>query len=333
MSKVAGAVFPSAAASWWKPWMGYTLAAAGFAFAALGYFNVHFSLGLPEKVFNRHSEVAVIVLYGIPTILLTRDRYQKIRLSVLITLVFTLWFLVPTLWPFNVDWFGTNRPWDATFPSWEVPGTWTNVGLFAAALLFGRRVKCGWMNTCVAFRETAAAPFRKFTPRTSLAHWLWRLRFLTSAFYVIYFALLFGPKSAFTDAYFYWFWTMVITMYFGSLLFSPLLGNRVWCRWLCPMPFTWANVLGFFRLRVDRSRCTECGLCEEVCDFGLPIRELSKKNPMIRTTQCMGCGRCRTVCPRGAISFYDVRDFVREKILKKPPRNQRTPAGLPTKRR
>ena len=83
------------------------------------------------------------------------------------------------------------------------------------------------------------------------------------------------------------------------------------------MPVTWANTLGFFRVAVDRSKCTECGVCEKVCDFGLPIRALSKKNPVIKTNLCMGCGRCRDLCPQSAIRFLDVRDFVRDRGFRK----------------
>ena len=304
--------------------MGYTLAMIGFLWATVGFFNMMFGWGLPRLVFNQHSEVFVIVIYGVPTIFLIKDRYQKIRLTVLVSLVFTFWYAVPMLWHFHVDLFGSNRPWKAGFPSWDVPGTWTNLGLFIVALLFGRRVKCGWMNTCVAIKETAGAPFRKLTRRGMTYHRLSRIKLFTGAIYLSYFVVLFMPDSAFTRAYFYWFWTIMIVVYFGSLFLSPLLGNRVWCRWLCPILFGWANLIGFYRLRVDRERCTECGACEQVCDFGLPIRALSKKNPMIRTTECMGCGRCRTACSKDAISYYDVRDFVRERVLKKEPRYKRS---------
>ncbi|MDJ0765763.1 MAG: 4Fe-4S binding protein [Myxococcota bacterium] len=310
---------PAAIRAWWRPWMGYVLAMIGFSWATVGFFNVYFSWGLPRAVFNQHSEIFVIAIYGVPTILLIKDPYQKRRLAVLVTLVFTFWYLVPTLWPFEVDAFGSNRPWAATFPGFDVPGTWTNLGLFVAALLFGRRIKCGWMNTCVAIKETAGAPFRKHTKRGTDWFKLRRIKLLTGAIYLSYFAVLFMPDSAFTRAYFYWFWTIMITVYFGSLFLAPIFGARTWCRWLCPILFGWANVLGFYRLRVDKDRCTSCGKCEQVCDFGLPIRALAEKNPMIRTTECMGCGRCRTACGKDAISYYDVRDFVREKILGQDP--------------
>ena len=70
----------------------------------------------------------------------------------------------------------------------------------------------------------------------------------------------------------------------------------------------WANVIGFFRIAVDKNKCNRCGICEKRCDFGLPIIALSDSNPIIRTTECMGCGRCRSACPQKAISYIDVRN-------------------------
>ena len=109
------------AKSWWKPWMGYVLAMLGFAWATVGFFNFYFGLGLPRLVFNQYSEVFVIVIYGVPTILLIKDKYQKKRLTVLVSLVFTFWYLVPTLWSFNVDLFGTNKPWSILMATFICP--------------------------------------------------------------------------------------------------------------------------------------------------------------------------------------------------------------------
>jgi polyferredoxin len=305
---------------WWKPWMAYGVGFLGFAWASVGFFNFYFKLGLPRWAFNQYSEIFVVVIYGIPLIIYLKDPYQKVRMAVMITLLFTFWYVVPTFWSFKVDWYGTNRPWRAGFPSWDVPGTWTHASLFAVGLLFGRRVKCGWMNTCVAIKETAGAPFRKMTVRGPLAWAMRRVRTLTGLTYVTYFVVLFLPSSKYTQAFFYWFWTSVIVAYFSSFLLVPLVGSRAWCRFLCPLMFGWTNVLGFFRLRVDTDRCNECGACEKVCDMGIPIVELSKKTAKIRTTECMGCGRCQTVCQQAAISYFDVRDYVREEVLHKSPR-------------
>lgn len=311
---------PTWISAWWRPWMSYLLAFAGFSWAGLGYYNEFYNLGLPKAVFNRHAEVFAVVVYGLPLIFFIRDRYQKIRMIVLVSLLFTFWYLIPVTLKLNVNLFGL---WPHTdMPSFEVPGTWTNLAMWGAALLFGRRIHCGWMNTCVALKETVGAPFRKHTLRGENIFWLAKVKLLWGAFYIFYFLMVLTPRSlytpyfpgfeAFRSTYIQWFWSVVCALYFSSLYLSPFFGNRIWCRWLCPFMLGWANVLGFFRLVVDKQKCTRCGLCEKHCDFGLPIVALSDKNPRIRTTECMGCGRCRTVCPHQAISYRDVRDVLKE---------------------
>ncbi len=302
---------PTLIKPWWRPWMGYTLGIIGFLWAAIGFFNYYFKLGLPPSLFNQYSEIFIIAIYGVPMIFIINDPYQKKRMAVMITLLVMIWYIIPEYFPFKVDAYGTSM---SRFPSFEVPGTWTNIALFALALLFGRRVKCGWMNTCVALKETAGASFRKFTKRGVKSYKFKNFKWIIASFYIFYFAVIFFPDSNFKSAYIYWFWTVVILLYFGTLFLAPLFGPRFWCRWVCPFLLGWANVLGFFRVHLNRDKCDDCGLCETQCDFGLPLRELAKKNERIKTTECMGCGRCRSVCPQGAISYIDVRDFVTEKL-------------------
>lgn len=298
----------------WKPWMGYTIAMIGFLYATVGFFNFYFKWGLPEQFFNQYSEIFAIVIYGIPTALLTRDPYQRRRLIIMVSLVFTVWYIIPVYFPFNVNFFGLG-PTD--FPSIEMPGSWTYLVLFLLALLFGRRVKCGWMNTCVGLKETAGAPFRKHTIQGPDVYKYSRIKFVTAFFYLLYFIFLFTPAGTYKQVYFYWFWTIIVVVYFGGLFLSPLVGPRAWCRFFCPFLFGWANIVGFFRIKVDRNLCTDCGICEKSCDMGVPVMHLSKKNESIKTTECMGCGRCRSNCPKDAIELRDVRHFVKDLVAKK----------------
>jgi ferredoxin len=48
----------------------------------------------------------------------------------------------------------------------------------------------------------------------------------------------------------------------------------------------------------DRSRCTGCGLCEQLCPAGA-IRVTYVAN--IDARRCTGCGLCVEQCPQGAI--------------------------------
>jgi MinD superfamily P-loop ATPase len=57
----------------------------------------------------------------------------------------------------------------------------------------------------------------------------------------------------------------------------------------------WSGQVAF----IDEDRCTECGLCQELCHFGA-IKDF-KVDPL----SCEGCGFCYQVCPVDAITMKD----------------------------
>jgi MinD superfamily P-loop ATPase len=50
---------------------------------------------------------------------------------------------------------------------------------------------------------------------------------------------------------------------------------------------------------IDPEKCTECGLCEELCHFG------AIKDFQVDPLSCEGCGFCYRVCPVNAITIRD----------------------------
>jgi MinD superfamily P-loop ATPase len=50
---------------------------------------------------------------------------------------------------------------------------------------------------------------------------------------------------------------------------------------------------------IDEDKCTECGLCQELCHFGA-IKDL-RVDPF----SCEGCGFCYQICPADAITMRD----------------------------
>ena len=55
---------------------------------------------------------------------------------------------------------------------------------------------------------------------------------------------------------------------------------------------------------VERSQCTGCGLCAELCPAGA-IRVTYVAH--VDTDRCIGCGTCAENCPQGAIHLATVR--------------------------
>jgi len=54
--------------------------------------------------------------------------------------------------------------------------------------------------------------------------------------------------------------------------------------------------------KIDPSRCLDCGMCREVCNFGA-VGENTEGAMAIDPLSCDGCGVCVHFCPAGAIDF------------------------------
>lgn len=88
--------------------------------------------------------------------------------------------------------------------------------------------------------------------------------------------------------------------------FYPILGNRVWCRFGCPM----AAILGLqqrlfskFRITTNGGQCISCGNCSTYCEMGIDVRSYAEKGENIVRSSCVGCGVCAAVCPRGVLKL------------------------------
>jgi MinD superfamily P-loop ATPase len=57
----------------------------------------------------------------------------------------------------------------------------------------------------------------------------------------------------------------------------------------------WSGQVAF----IDEEKCTECGLCQEICHFG------AIKDFEVAPFSCEGCGFCYQVCPVDAIALKD----------------------------
>jgi polyferredoxin len=119
-----------------------------------------------------------------------------------------------------------------------------------------------------------------------------------------------------TDRIFYiasWDLRAAYGLYIGSIFsgvigtgFYPILGNRVWCRFGCPM----AAILGFqqrmfskFRITTNGGQCISCGNCSTYCEMGIDVRAYAQKGENIVRSSCVGCGVCSAVCPRGVLKL------------------------------
>jgi polyferredoxin len=93
--------------------------------------------------------------------------------------------------------------------------------------------------------------------------------------------------------------------------FYPIMGNRVWCRFGCPM----AAILGIqqkffsrFRITTNGNQCISCGNCSTYCEMGIDVKWYAQRGQDIVRASCVGCGICSAVCPRGVLRLENGPD-------------------------
>jgi polyferredoxin len=88
--------------------------------------------------------------------------------------------------------------------------------------------------------------------------------------------------------------------------FYPLMGNRVWCRFGCPLAAYLGIVQRFksrFRITTNGGQCISCGNCSTYCEMGIDVRWYAQRQQDIVRSSCVGCGICSAVCPRGVLNL------------------------------
>lgn len=182
---------------------------------------------------------------------------------------------------------------------------------------FGKRWYCSWVCGCGGLAETLGDPYRQHSSKSLFS---WKVeRWLVHG--VLVFAIVMtgmtlysfftesgtvlGIKtSSVQNTY-----SLAIGSVFAGVIgtgFYPIFGNRVWCRFGCPL----AAYLGFvqrfksrFRITTNGGQCISCGNCSTYCEMGIDVRAYAQKGENIVRSSCVGCGVCSAVCPRGVLKL------------------------------
>ncbi len=88
---------------------------------------------------------------------------------------------------------------------------------------------------------------------------------------------------------------------FVVLLVLAWRNGRTYCNTVCPVGTVLSFLARFswFRIRIDKDRCTQCGLCSKGCKAAC----IDYKNHTVDYSRCVVCGDCIGHCHRHAISF------------------------------
>ena len=293
------------------------LSMAAFTLAFVGWLNETWLFWFENPIWlNRYTEYGIILGFGIWRIIAEKNSYTRKRLIILVSMITVFWWLIPWLYSFYEPYVGFLWA-QPVFPSLHVPGTITFFLVLAAVFLFGRRIICGFNCPCVGIRETVGFAFRD---RTLRSDWTWKLRHSKWFFFSYYVGVMVVtqyPPNSWTVGFVGGFYLIVAMTYFGSFFIAPIVGNRFYCRYLCPYGATFGllNHAGFYGINMDKDKCNDCQRCEQVCDMGIPVwRQGQEAGRVTALEDCMGCARCVVSCPTDALEITDVRNFFNKSL-------------------
>lgn len=196
--------------------------------------------------------------------------------------------------------------------------------------LYGKRWYCSWVCGCGGLAETLGDPYRQLSDKRLIA---WKIERWTiypilifailmtivvgyNTYNIVYNPLEIGDSSLLgINAYkineIYGF---LIGSIFAGVIgtgFYPILGNRSWCRFGCPLAAYMGIIQRFksrFRITTNGGQCISCGNCSTYCEQGIDVRAYAQKGENIVRASCVGCGICAAVCPRGVLKLENTSE-------------------------
>jgi ferredoxin-type protein NapH len=80
-------------------------------------------------------------------------------------------------------------------------------------------------------------------------------------------------------------------------IIAVTISPRAWCHF-CPAG-TLQRLFDRkkYLLKANKSKCINCGLCNQICPMSIPVKEI------INHPDCIKCGRCIEVCPKKVLRF------------------------------
>ncbi len=191
------------------------------------------------------------------------------------------------------------------------------VGTPLMTYFYGKRWYCSWICGCGGLAETVGDSFRQLSDKSLKS---WKIER-----YTIYGVLVFaGIMTVFTLYSFFtgqsyllgipsyeiqkWYGFFIGSIFAGVVGtgFYPLMGNRVWCRFGCPLAAYMGIFQRFkskFRITVNGGQCISCGNCSTYCEMGIDVRAYAQRGQDVVRASCVGCGVCSAVCPRGVLNL------------------------------
>jgi ferredoxin len=303
----------------------YTLLVVGFGFRAWGQYRHH--RRQRRRYFSLIS-VQLIFAFLIPLWL-----ESWLEPGVHINLDFK------HMWPLNASFF---EPWH--LDAIKASGAMGRMSFLTGLLMFlvvapwatwrwGKGWYCSWVCGCGALAETAGDQVRHLnSPKRE--HWKIErfsiyavLLWIVMSTGVVIFGYVAGQSSiwgldiynVFTRPY-----SFVVSSLFSGVLgvgLYPVLGNRFWCRFGCPLAAYMGLIQRWksrFRIEVDAGACISCNACSAACEMGINVKDYAERGEPVVRASCVGCGLCEAACPRSVLHLATDKVEIRINDSKNP---------------
>ncbi len=202
---------------------------------------------------------------------------------------------------------------------------------------YGKRWYCSWVCGCGALAETAGDSFRHLSDKSLLS---WKIEKWTIypilAFSILMTVLVLYTRFTGREAFLgvesaslsHWYGFYIGSLFSGvaGVGLYPILGNRVWCRFGCPLAAYMGLIQTFkasinfrgkkrtfqphFRISTNGGQCISCGQCSTQCEMGIDVKSYAERGEDIIRASCVGCGICSEVCPRGVLHLELTKPIV-----------------------
>jgi ferredoxin len=186
---------------------------------------------------------------------------------------------------------------------------------FAALAVIGNKLVCGWACPFGALQELIySLPLLRRLKRRKVPFVL--SNSIRAGLFVLMLLLLFGVVGGRKGFVLYHginpfnlfnleFESLSMLLAVIAALVLSLGVYRPFCQFICPFGLlSWVlERVSLNRVKVDHSRCNQCGSCIRACPLEAAKHLVAGK---LLAADCYSCARCLTVCPSDAISYGSV---------------------------
>ncbi|TYP92012.1 4Fe-4S binding domain-containing protein [Fodinibius salinus] len=279
-----------------------------------------------------------IVVMGVRMFIKYRhSKYHLVRTSSVMFFQTAFAFIIPELLvAFNKPYYDFKNIWPLDYDfffDWQI-NTFVNSGSLGMFMLmwgialtvvvvpvltyfYGKRWYCSWVCGCGGLAETFGDPYRQLSDNSKSAWKLerWSVHSVLVLVTIMTIGVLYtyftGSSSLLgIDTYNLrsWYGFLIGAAFAGVIGVGtyPILGNRPWCRFGCPLAAYLGLIQRFksrFRITTNGGQCISCGNCSTYCEMGIDVRWYAQRGQNIVRSSCVGCGVCSSVCPRGVLKL------------------------------